>query len=62
MTTGDRLLFTPADASEMLGLGKTKVYELMASGELHSVKIGRCRRIPARALYAFLSAIEQEAA
>ncbi|MGW0061846.1 helix-turn-helix domain-containing protein [Streptosporangium sandarakinum] len=62
MTVGNKLLVSATEASVMLGIGKTKVYELMASGELRSVKIGRSRRIPVEALTAFVSAIVQEAA
>ncbi|MEU8386216.1 helix-turn-helix domain-containing protein [Streptosporangium sp. NPDC048865] len=62
MITGNKLLVSAGEASEMLGIGKTKIYELMASGELRSVKIGRSRRTPVEALTAFVSAIEQEAA
>ncbi|MER7129426.1 helix-turn-helix domain-containing protein [Streptosporangium saharense] len=58
MTIGTKLLVSASEASQMLGIGKTKIYELMASGELRSVKIGRSRRIPVEALTAFVSAIE----
>ncbi len=46
----DRVLLTPAEAARSLGIGRTKVYELMASGALASVRIGRCRRVPREAL------------
>jgi excisionase family DNA binding protein len=46
----DKLLLTPAEAARALGIGRTKVYELMASGALASVRIGRCRRVPREAL------------
>jgi hypothetical protein len=39
-----------------------KVYELMASGRLSSLKIDRSRRIPVEALTAFVSAISKESA
>jgi len=41
------------EAGEFLRLGKSKVYELMASGQLPSVKIHGARRIPKRALLRF---------
>jgi excisionase family DNA binding protein len=40
-----RLLYRPEEAAAVLGLGRTKVYELMASGELRSVKVGGARRV-----------------
>ncbi|RVX45448.1 excisionase family DNA binding protein [Nonomuraea polychroma] len=61
MNSKDKLLVTAAEASEMLGLGRTKVYELIAAGELRSVKIGRSRRVPVQALTAFVSAMEEAA-
>ncbi|MFI7697029.1 helix-turn-helix domain-containing protein [Nonomuraea sp. NPDC049655] len=57
-----RLLVTPIEAAQTLGVGRTKLYELMASGALRSVKIGRARRIPLEALTAFVSAITEERA
>ena len=38
--------FTPIDGAAHLGVGRTTVYRLMADGELTSITIGRCRRIP----------------
>lgn len=45
----DGLVSIPA-AAVFLGLGKSKLYDLMDSGELIYVKIGKARRIPKRAL------------
>ncbi len=50
----DKLLLTPVEAADALGIGRSKVYELLRSGELASVRIGACRRIPADRLTAFL--------
>ena len=43
----ERVAFSVAEVSNLTGLGKTKLYELIASGELGSRKIGRRRLIPA---------------
>ncbi|MGO9148194.1 MAG: helix-turn-helix domain-containing protein [Acidimicrobiales bacterium] len=40
--TDDLLLVTPEEAARRLSVGRTTIYELMASGELQSVNIGRC--------------------
>ena len=48
------LLLRVDEAAEALALSRTKVYELMASGELESVKLGRSRRVPTAALADFL--------
>ncbi|MHB8294518.1 MAG: helix-turn-helix domain-containing protein [Acidimicrobiales bacterium] len=44
------LLLTPEAAAGALSIGRSRVYELMASGELRSIRIGRSRRIPVAAL------------
>jgi excisionase family DNA binding protein len=55
------LLLRPEDAASALGIGRTKVYELMRSGALRSVKIGGFRRIPATALADFVAKLEAQA-
>ncbi len=46
----DRLLVRPSEAAELLGLGRSKVYELVAAGEIPAVRIGKSVRIPMEAL------------
>jgi excisionase family DNA binding protein len=41
----DRLLYTTEEAAAQLAVGVTKTKSLIRSGDLHSVKIGRLRRI-----------------
>ena len=43
-------LATIDQASEMLMIGRTKVYEMILSGELRSVTLGRARRVPVEAI------------
>ena len=50
-----RLAYSPSEAAELLGLSRARVYELMASGDLPSLRIGRSRRIRHEALVAFLA-------
>ncbi|MEE4212911.1 MAG: helix-turn-helix domain-containing protein [Parvularcula sp.] len=33
------------DAARMIGVGRTKLYELISSGELEAVKIGKATRV-----------------
>lgn len=54
------VLLTVEDAAQALALGRTKVYELVESGALRSVKIGRSRRIPVQALHEFVLRIDLE--
>lgn len=52
----DPLLLTPKEAAQALGLSQSYIYELLASEALPSITIGRARRIPRRALEAFVEA------
>ena len=53
----DKLLLTPEETANALSIGRTKVYDLMARGELASVRIGGSRRIPVEAVTSFLDAL-----
>lgn len=46
----DRLLLSPVEAANLLGIGRSTLYVLMQSGDLASVRIGGSRRIPVAAL------------
>jgi excisionase family DNA binding protein len=56
------LLVRPEDAARVLGVGRTKVYELIRSGVLRSVRVGGLRRVPVAALNEFVARLEEEAA
>jgi excisionase family DNA binding protein len=45
MSTNTVQLLTVVDAARHLCISRSKVYELLAAGELPSVRIGRNRRI-----------------
>ena len=45
LSNWDLQLYSVIEVAEFLGLGRSKVYELIYSGELKSVKIGGSRRI-----------------
>lgn len=49
-----RMLLRPREAAELLGVGRTTVYELMRLGELPAIHIGRSVRIPAKAITEFI--------
>ena len=46
----DKIGYSIQETVERSGLGRTTVYELLKSGDLVSVKVGRRRLIPASAL------------
>lgn len=53
----ERLLLTTTEAAEALGIGRSKLYELLMAGVIRSVRIGSCRRVPAEALNDFVGAV-----
>lgn len=53
----DRLAVTAEEAAEMLGIGRSAVYDLMRSHALLSVKIGRSRRIPMACLREYVETL-----
>lgn len=40
-----KLTYTVSEASEVLGIGRTKMYELVSSGEIKSIRFGDAIRI-----------------
>ena len=48
------VLLTVREVAERLGCGRTFVYELISTGELETVKLGRLRRVPAAAVDALV--------
>ncbi len=50
----DALLLTPEEAARRLSLARSTLYELVLTGEIESIKIGRSRRIPVGALTDFI--------
>ncbi|MFC0116000.1 helix-turn-helix domain-containing protein [Kibdelosporangium aridum] len=55
-----RVLLTVEEAAKQLGIGKTKAYELVRSGDLESVQIGRLRRIHVDAINAYAARLVAE--
>jgi excisionase family DNA binding protein len=51
-----RVMLTVVEAARRLSIGRSTIYELIASGALESVHIGRLRRIPVESLAAFVEA------
>jgi len=42
----ERLFLRPAEAAEVLGLGRTTLYALIEAGKIPVVRVGRSIRIP----------------
>ncbi|WP_131784176.1 helix-turn-helix domain-containing protein [Protofrankia symbiont of Coriaria ruscifolia] len=49
-----KLLLTPAEAADLLGVSRTTLYELLNAEQIESVRIGRSRRIPRAALVTYV--------
>lgn len=45
-----RVLYRINEAAELLSVSKSRVYELVRSGQLRTVKVGKSHRVPARSL------------
>lgn len=54
--------FTPIVAAARLGLGRTKVFELIRSGELRSFAVGTRRLVSESAIADFIAKREAESA
>jgi len=62
--TGDRitegnepaLLLRAREVAHLLGLGRSKVYEMMQTGELPTIRIGTAVRVPRSGLESWLTA------
>jgi excisionase family DNA binding protein len=50
----DKRAYRVGEVPAAYGIGRTKLYELMKEGKLHTVKVGGRRLIPAESLEALL--------
>ena len=53
----DKLLYRIPEVAEHLSISRSKVYELLKSGELRSVHIDRSRLVRARDLHAYVDSL-----
>ena len=50
----DTLLLKPIEVGTQLRISRAKAYELIASGEIPSIKVGGSTRVPSDALQAWI--------
>jgi excisionase family DNA binding protein len=50
----DRILLRPSEAADAIGVSRSKTYELIARGDIPSLKLGGCVRVPVAALQAWI--------
>ncbi|MGO9298010.1 MAG: helix-turn-helix domain-containing protein [Streptosporangiaceae bacterium] len=54
----DRLLYRVEEVAELLAVSRCKVYQLISTGDIASLKLGGSRRITADALADFVARLE----
>jgi excisionase family DNA binding protein len=52
---GTKVLLSVSEAATALSLSRSVLYELLMRGEVLSIKIGRSRRVPVKALHDFVA-------
>jgi excisionase family DNA binding protein len=52
---GEPWLLDSRAVARLLGIGRTKTFQMMATAELPTVRIGRCVRVPREALLLWVS-------
>ena len=56
----EKMLYTPTEAAKALGISRSTVYVLIASGEVPSVRIGSCRRVPVDGLRRYVAKLAKK--
>jgi excisionase family DNA binding protein len=52
--------YTVEQVAEILHVSRDKIYFLLRTGQLRSIKIGKLRRITSRHITEFIASLEQE--
>ena len=42
----ERMLYRPSEAAQAIGVSRSRVYELINSGEIPSLQVGGVKRVP----------------
>ena len=50
----EKLLLKPSEVTQILSIGRSLVYELIARKEIPSIRLGRCIRVPSESLQRWL--------
>jgi excisionase family DNA binding protein len=58
----EKLLYRPDEVAEKLGLARSRIYVMLKSGEIPSLRVGGKLRIPADALHRWVKAAVAAAA
>lgn len=55
-----QLLYSVEEAAGLLGIGRTMMFHLLATGEIESLKIGRRRKIPRDAIDGYIERLRAQ--
>ncbi|MFF2273571.1 helix-turn-helix domain-containing protein [Agromyces sp. NPDC058136] len=55
----EKLMLTPEEVADALGIGRSTVYDLLRLNAIVSVKIGRSRRVPVTAVREYAERLTQ---
>jgi prophage regulatory protein len=50
----EKSLLKPSEVAQVLGIGRSLVYELINRREIPSIRLGRCIRVPSESLQRWL--------
>jgi len=56
----EKMLYTPTEAAKALGISRSTIYVLIARGEVPSVRIGSCRRVPVDGLRRYVAKLAKK--
>jgi excisionase family DNA binding protein len=57
--TPDPICVRVNDAARMIGVGRTKLYELIAAGEVEMIKLGKSTRITTTSLHELIKRLRR---
>lgn len=56
----DKLLLKPAEAADAASVSKTTMYDLIARGEIQTVRVGTDLRVPVSALNKWITQLQKK--
>ncbi len=61
-SNADDIVYTIQEAALRLKIGRTTMYELVMSGQVRTVTIGRLRRVPAKCIEDYVTNLLEQSA
>lgn len=60
VTVNGKLALDVREAAEVLGIGRSKLYDLLRSGQLREIRVGSRVLVPAQALVDFVASVSDD--